>query len=229
MNQEILPHNSRVYQEDGLWKLRLRDGPPSGKRQEGGSAIEPVWLGPAVGAGRLTRNEAHRLAWVASRYLVSRLPQDVIVKQSNMTVAEFVEHKFAPEHIAAKRLAGRAHYRAILKHVLKPEEVDRVFHGERVPPRSKLKTIPDWPYLSHLRLCDVRPDQIRQITSAAFQRGYSAHTVKHIRNLVSAIFSFAKESQCFSGDNPVSSVKLPEAIPKSAGTLTFAQAKEALS
>jgi len=228
MNQEILPHNSRVYQEDGLWKLRLRDGPPSGKRQEGGSAIEPVWLGPAVGAGRLTRNEAHRLAWVASRYLVSRLPQDVIVKQSNMTVAEFVEHKFAPEHIAAKRLAGRAHYRAILKHVLKPEEVDRVFHGERVHPRSKLKTIPDWPYLSNLRLCDARTDHIQELVSAALARGYAPQTVTHIRNVVNAIFAHAKREQCFMGENPAGPVKLSEITRRQARPLTFAETKDVL-
>ena len=37
-----------------------------------------------------------------------------------MTMADFVEKLFVPEHVAIKGLAGRTHYRAILKHVLTP-------------------------------------------------------------------------------------------------------------
>ena len=44
-----------------------------------------------------------------------------------MTVAAFVENLFVPGHVATKEVTGRAHCRAILKHVLTPEEVDRAF------------------------------------------------------------------------------------------------------
>jgi integrase len=70
---------------------------------------------------------------------------------------------------------------------------------------------------------------------AAIERGYSRQTVKHMRNVLSAIFSFAKETRCFMGENPVSLVRLPEAggddapaETEATPTLTFAKANEAL-
>jgi len=60
-------------------------------------------------------------------------------------------------------------------------------------------------------------------------RGYSTQTVRHIRNVVSAIFAHAKKEQCFSGDNPAGLVTLPGMIRKDAHVLTLAQAKEVLA
>jgi len=76
----------------------------------------------------------------------------------------------------------------MLKHVLFPEAVERVFRANPNPPRMKLKANPDWPYLNNVRLCDARPDHIHRLTTAAIERGYSSQTVTHIRNVVSAIF-----------------------------------------
>jgi len=59
--------------------------------------------------------------------------------------------------------------------------------------------------------------------------GYSAETVKHIRNVVGAIFTHARKTQSFSGENPAGLVTLPKMVRKEAPTLTFAQAKDLLS
>ena len=48
-----------------------------------------------------------------------------------MTFAFFVESKFIPEHVEHKTLAGKTHYTSILKHLLKPETVNRMFRSAK--------------------------------------------------------------------------------------------------
>ena len=145
-----------------------------------------------------------------------------------MTVAEFVTLKFAPEHVAVKRSAGRTHYQAILKHVLTPEEVDRVFHGGGDGSKGKLKANPDWPYISNVKLRDAHSDHVQRLIQAAVESGYSTQTVMHIRNVVSAIFSHAIREKCFTGGNPASQVSLPGMRRKETHSLTLAQAKQVI-
>jgi integrase len=145
-----------------------------------------------------------------------------------MTIAEFVEKIFVPEHVGSKGLSGRTHYQAILKHVLPPEEVDRMFQVDTRNSKAKLTAVPNWPYLDKVRLCDARPADVQQLISAALARGYSTQTVKHMRNVVSAIFAHARKKQWFAGDNPALQVTLPGMIRKGAHALTLAEAKEVL-
>ena len=173
----------------------------------------------------LTENKTQWMPW---KNLLSQLQQNALAQRCTMTVAEFVERKFVPEHVALKESSGRTHYQAMLKHVLTPEEVDRLFRVSPKESKKKLKAVPDWPYLSEVRLCDVQPDHVHRLTSAALERGYATQTVTHIRNVVSAIFSHARREQCFMGDNPVTQVKPPEIARKEPRALTFAQAKEVL-
>jgi integrase len=178
----------------------------------------------ADGVERIDK-EALRDAW---RTLFSLIQGKGLTQQFEMTVSEFVERKFVPEHVALKKVPGQIHYQAILRHVLTPEEVDRAFHVVPKGSRKLLKPIPDWPYLSTVRLCDVHPEHVHRLTSAALARGYSVQTVKHIRNVVSAVFSHAKRELCFMGENPAALIKLPELHRKQAHALSLDQAKEAL-
>ena len=155
------------------------------------------------------------------------LPDDFL-QGAQMTVRAFVENTFVPEYVALKRSPSRAFYRSILKHILRPEEVDRMFSFKRNVSADTLKAVPGWPYLSKVRLCDVRPDDIQRLTSAALTRGYSLHTVRHIRNVSGTIFTFAQARQCFVGENPAKRVKTPEVQQKRRFALTLTQAKEAL-
>jgi integrase len=140
-----------------------------------------------------------------------------------MTVVDFVEKVFVPEHVAIKGLAGRTHYRAILKHVLTPEEVQRVFKLDLDASRTRLKAIPDWPYMSKIALAEARPEHVETLMEAALARGYSIQTVTHIRNVVSAIFSHARKGNYFTGTNPASQVAVPGMSRKEAHTLSLPQ------
>jgi integrase len=145
-----------------------------------------------------------------------------------MTVAEFVKSKFVPEHVAVKRASGRRHYQAILKHVLTPEEVNLIFGVYTNGTRSKLRCDPNWPYLSNVEIHSVRPLHVQRLVSAALERGYSAQTVKHIRNVVSAICSHASKQGLLAGGNPASNVALPGMKRKEVHALTLAQTVKVL-
>jgi len=226
MERRKLEQSFDLYRECGFWRLRRRketDDAAGGFIE--GDFRKPVWIGPATGPERLTKKQAQEIAW---ENFLSRLDRAEPVQESALTIADFVEQKFVPEHVATKKLSGRTHYHAILKHVLTPEEVDRVFHVEAGKSKTKLKTVPNWPYLGNVRLRDARPDHVQQLVSAALNHGYSTQTVKHIRNVVGAIFAHAKRENCFAGDNPASRVTLPGMTRKEAHALTLAQAEEVL-
>ena len=138
-----------------------------------------------------------------------------------MTISEFVKTKFLPEHIATKRTSGRRHYQAILKHILVPEEVDRIFGVETSVSKAKLKAVANWPYLTNVRLHDARPDHVQSLVSTALQSGYSTQTAKHIRNVVSAVFTHAIKMRYFAGENPALPVVSPGMTRRVAHTLTF--------
>ncbi len=208
-----LPKNRELYLDDGFWKLRLRDvmqksdALQSKPRLMESPGPDPIWVGIATGPKGLTRSEAQEMVPTILR---SRLRHRRIAQQSSMTVSEFVERKFIPEYVAHKGFFGRKHYQSMLKHVVDPEEVDRLFQVDIGKRKSRLRSAKDWPYLGHVPLRDVRPDSVRDLTSAALTRGYSAQTAAHIRNVVSTIFSHAKKEMCFSGENPARPVQLPK-------------------
>jgi hypothetical protein len=120
--------------------------------------------------------------------------QELATGNPEMTVADFIERRFVPEHVASMRSAGRDYFQAMLKHVLGPEQVDRAFGVDKERSRSKLTAIPGWPYLNKHRLCDVEPDHIQRIIDAGLDNGYSIQTVTHIRNVIRKIFSHALPS-----------------------------------
>jgi integrase len=146
-----------------------------------------------------------------------------------MTVGTFVEEKFAPEHIELMRYAGRNFYQSILKHVITPEEVDRIFRKNPSDPRKKLRALPDWPYLNDVRLCEICSNDISRLTESAVNRGYSVETVRHIRNVIGAIIAHAIREKHFIGENPVSLVKPLRRLCKEEESLTLDQARLALS
>ena len=144
------------------------------------------------------------------------------------TVEEFVARVFVPKHVATKRLSGRAHYRAMLKHLITPQNVDRIFDGGEAPSRSKLKGVPGWPYVGGIPLSDIRPDHVRSLIEAAIAHGYSTQTVAHIRRAVSAIFSCARRTGFFAGENPAAETVCPEVVRERDHVLTLDQTRAAL-
>ena len=146
-----------------------------------------------------------------------------------ITVSEFVETRFVPQHVFSKTTSGRRHYQAILKHILLPAEVDRIFAvTQRRALKAKLIDNPEWPYLGHHPMASVTSDLLQQLISAAEQKGYSAQTVKHIRNVIRAIFSHAIGDGSFVGENPAVSVSIPEMNRREARSLSLAQTSQLL-
>jgi integrase len=226
MTRIRLQQSGELYLQGGFWKLRWRKQAidPDGSKER--HWHKPALIGPATGPHGVTKEEAQRIAWV--NFLAGATPE-AQPPQSLMTIAEFVENVFIPEHVAMKTASGRTHFRAILKHLLTPEEVDRVFHVEAGSSKTKLKSVPNWPYLGNVRLADTRPDDVQRLIAAAVARGYSAQTVKHIRNVVGAILAHARKRHCFNGDNPARLVTLPGMVRKEAHALTIDQAKDLLA
>lgn len=220
-----LPYHVDLYREGGAWKFRVNENLFNVRGFKEHSWREPVHVGPAIGPERLTRKEAQRAVW---ERLPFGQPALRVAPPSGITIADFVEKSFVPEHVAIKGLAGRTHYRAILKHVLTPEEVQRVFKLDLETTRTRLKAIPDWPYISHLSLSEARPEHIENLMLAAQARGYSMQTVTHIRNVVSAIFSHARKAGYFHGLNPASQVAVPGMARKEAHMLSLPQLKAVL-
>ncbi len=220
-----LPYHVDLYRDGGSWKFRVNENLFNVRGFKEHSWREPVHIGPAIGPERLTKKEAQRVVW-------EKLPlgqqQSDVAQHSSMTISDFVEKMFVPDHVAIKGLAGRTHYRAILKHVLTPEEVQRVFKLDVEKSRARLKAIPDWPYLSQLGLADTRPEHVERLMLAAKDRGYSIQTVTHIRNVVSAIFSHARKVNHFMGLNPASQVAVPGMSRKEAHSLSLPQLKSVL-
>jgi integrase len=153
---------------------------------------------------------------------------DVRPEGSSVRMASFIETKFIPDHVEHKSFAGRTHYQAILKHILKPETVERMFTPYMGAMKARLRAVPGWPYLDDVKLCELAPDHIRQLTASASAHVYSPQTIKHIRNVVGAIISHARRERLFSGDNPVCDVKLPPMVRRESKNLTIAQVETIL-
>jgi len=151
-----------------------------------------------------------------------------VTDDAAMSLAIFIEKRFIPNHVRIKSAAGRTHYQAILKHILKPETVEVLFVQYPIKTKARLRAVPGWPYLDDVRLFDLNADHVRQLTASALARGYSTQTVKHIKNVLSTIISQAKKENLFNGDNPAAEVKLPRLVHAIPGQLTIDEAKAIL-
>ena len=148
---------------------------------------------------------------------------------TEMTVAQFVAARFLPDHVAIKTSPGRRHYQAILKHVLTPEEVETIFGAPADGTRSsKLHPKSDWPYMSSVKLNEANPEHVQRLIAAAVDGGYSSQTIRHIRNVVGAVFSHALRTRHFAGDNPASLVTLPSMKRRESHALSLDQTLKVL-
>src|SRR5207248_2370296 len=97
---------------------------------------------------------------------LSKLDSGVCTPNSVVTLGKFVEQKFLPDHVALLKKSGRIHYQSMLKHVL--------------------------PVLSDKRLRDITGAEIQNLIVSMLAREYTVQTAKHVRTVVSAIFTHAK-------------------------------------
>ena len=225
MDRVRLPLLNDIYQERGFWKVRCWDDAMDEQMPAREPWREAICIGRASGPDRLTKKEAQQIA--RERYL-ARMHRNETAAQFGMTVTSFVETVFVPHHVQVKKLAGRAYYQAILKYVLPPEEVDRIFCDARTNSKSKLTAISDWPYLGNLPIEDCGPEHVQRLISAAHARGYSAQTVMHIRSVVRTLFSCAIRLRHYQHDNPAKTAIMPERPQRNPHVLTLTQVTEVL-
>src|SRR2546427_6708319 len=149
-----LQQKGDLFDQGGMWKLRWHEDKigPNGEFTRGWSRA--VHIGPSAGPGKLTEKEARRLGW---ENFLSKLDAGVCAPHSAVTIGNFVEHRFLPDHVALLKRSGRAHYDSMLKHVL--------------------------PSLQQLRLKDVTPADIQKLVSSMLAKDYSVQTVKHVRTV----------------------------------------------
>jgi integrase len=142
-----------------------------------------------------------------------------------MSLADFVEQKFVPEHVADKTPAGRAHFLGMLKHLLTPDRVDRAF-GVAPGHNGRRNALAHWPYLESMRLNDITTERIHSLLSTALQQGYSIQTITHIRNVIRSIFNHAQKTGDFTGKNPATFIVLPVMVRKETVSLTLDQLQQ---
>jgi integrase len=194
-----LQQKGDLFDQGGMWKLRWHEDKIGGDGKVVRGWSRAVHIGPSVGTGKLTEKEARRLGW---ENFLSKLDAGICTPNAAMTLGNFVEQKFLPEHVAFLKKSGRVHYESMLKHVL--------------------------PALRDRRLRDTTSAEIQKLVSSMLAKNYSVQTVKHVRTVVSAIFTHAKRLGWHSGDNPAKLVRLPEMVRKEAHALSFDQAVAAL-
>lgn len=95
---------------------------------------------------------------------------------------------------------------------------------EAIEARFRLHILPhfgDWP------LHTIRPADVDRLMVAKLKEGLAPQTVKHLRNHLSALFTFAiKKEKCFGGENPVRESE-PIAVPEA--PVTFLEREHVLA
>jgi len=195
-----LQQKGDLFDQGGMWKLRWHEDKIGSEGELTRGWSRAVHIGPSGGLGKLTEKEARRLGW---ENFLSKLDAGVCAPHSAVTVGNFVDQRFLPDHVALLKRSGRSHYESMLKHVL--------------------------PTLRDLRLKDITASHIQKLVSSMLLKNYSVQTVKHVRTVVSAIFTHAKRLGWHTGDNPAKLVRLPEMVRREAHALSFKQAVDTLA
>lgn len=150
-------------------------------------------IGAASGPERMSKADAQ----IEADRIVAEANALSAVPQMRATLRQFIDVRFRPDHIAAKRPAGQSHYEYLLRvHVL--------------------------PSLGDMQLRDITAGKVQLLLSAKAAT-LSQQTVTHIRNVLSAIFGHAKLLGFWKGDKPTEGLKCHGAEPRQARMMTWQQ------
>jgi integrase len=222
MARRRLQQKGELTNSGSYWRLRWHEDhiDADGEVKRGWS--KSVCIGPSDGPGGFTEKQARRFAW---DNFLSRLDQNNRTPQSIMTVRQFVDRKFVPEHVVYLKRSGKAHYESQLPFVLDgvPDKKrgrggkTRFKPGEEKPKVTRRFGIGD------MRLRDVRREDAQRLVGTMLDRGYSTQAAKHVKTVISAIYTHAIEEDWFSGRNPAQGVRLPEMVRATGHALSFDQ------
>lgn len=182
-----------LHKQGKMWYIAFReddrnpDGSISRKRRN-------VRLGSTT---ELSKREARR---IADADILGDVNKRAVQPASLVTVGEFVESRFIPNHVWALKASGKEHYKwALNKHVL--------------------------PAMSNMRLRDVTSDFVQDLLKRKVEvDGLSVQSAKHIQNTISAVFNHAIAKGSHYGLNPTVGVVLPEMVRREAHAMSFQQA-----
>lgn len=121
--------------------------------------------------------------------------------QGTATLQQFVDARFRPDHVAHLKPNGQRFYEEQLRPILAA--------------------------LGGYRMKEFHQGMIQAFLNAQ-SKGRSAQTVRHRRNVLSAIFRHAKACGYWRGDLPTEYVRTPEVHPAVKGALSEAQVKALL-
>lgn len=231
MARRRLQLRGEVARRGGWWKLRYwRDKKaPDGTVHRG--KCPWIILGPAIGKERLTEAEARRRAW--SEHL-SKLDENQRIPQSEIPLAKFITDVFEKQYVDPHPVtATRVHYRNSLKFITEGCPVAKIrprkwaiIDGNAVAPAEPERTHG----LGHLKLHQVRFEQVQGLVSAILSRGYSRSQATHVKNCVHAIFSWAEQCEWWTGRNPAQGVRMPGQVQPTKGVaLSIEQARQVIA
>lgn len=217
MGRRRLQLKGDVYESAGMWRGRWQEDQIDryGIKKRGWS--RSVDIGPSVGQGRFTKTQARRLF---SENHLSKIDQNNRTPQSIMSVRDFIETRFIPEHVGIKcKIGGRVHYgtqlRIVIDGIPEKKPKSRKWVNGAAPEPARVCG------LGNLRLRDVTTEHCQRIVSATLGAGYSVQYAEHVKNCISAIFEHAESKDWFSGKNPAKRVNLPEMVHASQCALSF--------
>jgi integrase len=153
--------------------------------QTGRGHRETVTIGPCDGGGKLTEKQAERFAW--DHYL-SKVDQIAMQPRALMTVAEFWEKHYKPSALLRLKKTTREQYFSL--------------YGKWIAPMIGRK-----------RLAVLEPGDVESVIAHSIEGGMSPATARHIRKVISAVYTKAKKLRIASGDNPASLADLPQPEP----------------
>jgi len=222
MARRRLQQNGDLFQSGGHWMLRWHEDHITADNQLKRGWSKAICIAPAEGAGAFTKKEARRLAWENH---LSRLDQNNRTPQSIMTVRQFVERKFLPEHVAYKKHAGKEHYKSQLPFVLDGVPEKKLSRGgkTRFRPGEEPRPVSRRFGIGDMRLRDVQREDIQRLVGTMINRGYSVQSAKHVKTVASAIYTHAERAGWHSGANPAKFVNLPEMSRATPHALSFDQ------
>lgn len=178
---------------DGVWHAEYRAWVQD---EAGDLKWKPVSrkVGVAFGKDRISKRSAERLKdeLVAEANGLAKRPQCML------TVAQFIDARFRPDHISKKARGTRDLYESLLsRHIL--------------------------PTIGGVRLVEVSPSMVQTLLNAKRSLGLSDQTIIHIRNLLSAIFRHAIALRFLSEVSPVAAIKLADPVHKKRPALSIEQ------
>jgi integrase len=107
------------------------------------------------------------------------------VPQSTMTLETFIESYVVANFLPTLKASTQGRYRRTLNNHLLPA-------------------------FGTSRLCDIGSFDLQRFVLQKMEGGLGWESANHLRNLMSKVFALAKQWGYYNGDNPASSVKLPE-------------------